>query len=200
MAGTALAGGGAAILRRQRTGDAAAAREAVRLPAPAKPLPAFHAPGFYTANADFYRVDTALTVPRVDVDGWRLRLRGMVERPVTLTFADLLARPLAERDITLNCVSNEVGGPYVGTARWLGAALSDLLREAGIRAGADQLVARSTDGMTIGTPIETIMDGRDTLLAVGMNGEPLPCATAFPCACSPPASTATPARANGSPS
>jgi len=183
LAGTALAGGGAAVLRQRRTGDAAAARQSVRLPAPAdpaKPLPAGVGTGFRTANKDFYRVDTALTVPRIGVDGWRLRIRGMVDKSVTLSFEDLINRPLTERDITLNCVSNEVGGPYIGTARWLGAPLSALLREAGIQAGADQLVARSTDGMTIGTPIDLAMDGRDTLLAVGMNGEPLPLEHGFP--------------------
>jgi DMSO/TMAO reductase YedYZ molybdopterin-dependent catalytic subunit len=182
-AGTALAGGAAALLRRERVGDAVAARAAIQLPSPtdpATPVPAGVAPGFHTANADFYRVDTALTVPRVDVDQWQLRIRGMVDRPTTLNFADLLNQPLTERDITLNCVSNEVGGPYIGTARWLGAPLAPLLRQAGIQAGADQLVARSTDGMTIGTPIEMILDGRDTLLAVGMNGEPLPLEHGFP--------------------
>ncbi|HYN95339.1 MAG TPA: molybdopterin-dependent oxidoreductase, partial [Pilimelia sp.] len=133
-----------------------------------------------TANADFYRVDTALTVPRIDAASWRLRITGMVDRPLELSFAELLARPLMERDITLNCVSNEVGGPYIGTARWLGAPLAPLLRAAGVRRGADQLVARSAEGMTIGTPVETILDGRDAMLAVGMNGEPLPLVNGFP--------------------
>ncbi|KIF01484.1 molybdopterin-binding oxidoreductase, partial [Streptomyces sp. RSD-27] len=141
---------------------------------------------FVTPAAEFYRVDTALVVPRVDAGSWRLTVHGEgVSRPLTLTLADLLARPLTEHDITLCCVSNEVGGPYVGNARWLGARLADLLREAGVRppsqgGPADQLVARSVDGMTIGTPVETVMDGRDALLAVGMNGEPLPFAHGFP--------------------
>jgi DMSO/TMAO reductase YedYZ molybdopterin-dependent catalytic subunit len=183
VAGTALAGAGTAVLRRAGVADAARSREAVRLPPPAdpaRPLPPGAAPGFHTRTADFYRVDTALTVPRLDVDAWRLRLRGMVDRPVELTFADLLDRGLIERDITLSCVSNEVGGPYVGTARWLGTPLAPLLRAAGIQAGADQLVARSTEGMTIGTPLATVLDGRDALLAVGMDGEPLPFAHGFP--------------------
>jgi DMSO/TMAO reductase YedYZ molybdopterin-dependent catalytic subunit len=182
-AGTAATGLSALALRRQRAGSAADDRAAVRLPSPAEPappVPAGTAPGFYTSTTDFYRVDTALTVPRLDVDRWRLRIHGMVDRPLTLSFADLLDRPLTERDITLNCVSNEVGGPYIGTARWLGAPLAALLRHAGVRAGADQLLARSTDGMTIGTPIESIMDGRDTLLAVGMNGQALPFTHGFP--------------------
>ena len=104
----------------------------------------------------------------------------MLDRTAELSFSDLLDRPLIERDITLNCVSNEVGGPYIGTARWLGVPLAPLLRELGVQAGADQVVARSTDGMTIGTPVETVLDGRDTMLCVGMNGEPLPLEHGFP--------------------
>ncbi|NXY96849.1 molybdopterin-dependent oxidoreductase, partial [Streptomyces sp. BR123] len=141
---------------------------------------------FLTPNRDFYRVDTALVVPRVDAGTWRLRIRGEgVTRPLSLDLPALLTRPLVEHDITLTCVSNPVGGPYAGNARWLGVRLADLLREAGVRppsqgGPADQLVARSVDGMTIGTPVETVMDGREALLAVGMNGEPLPFAHGFP--------------------
>jgi DMSO/TMAO reductase YedYZ molybdopterin-dependent catalytic subunit len=135
---------------------------------------------FRTSNADFYRVDTALVVPQVSTDDWKLRVHGMVDREIELDFAALLKRDLIERDITLTCVSNEVGGPYAGTARWLGAPLADLLREAGIRPGADQLLSRSVDGMTIGTPTAVVMDGRDAMLAVGMNGQPLPATHGFP--------------------
>ncbi|GAA1559325.1 sulfite oxidase [Dactylosporangium maewongense] len=182
-AGAAVAGGGAALVRAAGRGAAERSRDAIRLPAPASPappLPAGSGAGFVTANRDFYRVDTALTVPRVDVAGWRLRVRGMVGRPLELTFDDLLRRPLIERDVTLNCVSNEVGGPYVGTARWLGVPLADLLREARPAPGADQVVARSVDGMTIGTPLAVVLDGRDAMLCVGMNGEPLPLEHGFP--------------------
>ncbi|MFB6615472.1 molybdopterin-dependent oxidoreductase [Streptomyces sp. NPDC085524] len=159
---------------------------------PAPPVPAgadLHVPGispFITPNPDFYRVDTALVVPRVDADDWRLTIHGDgVTRPLTLGLQELLARPVVEHDITLCCVSNEVGGPYAGNARWLGVRLGDLLREAGVRppsqgGPADQLVARSVDGMTIGTPVEAVMDGRAALLAVGMNGRPLPFAHGFP--------------------
>ncbi|MFJ4905071.1 molybdopterin-dependent oxidoreductase [Streptomyces sp. NPDC093249] len=175
--------------------NAVASREALRLPRPASPAPPVPAgarlrvPGispFLTPNRDFYRVDTALVVPRVDADTWRLRVHGSgVLREVTYTLRELTERRTVERDITLACVSNEVGGPYVGNARWLGVSLADLLREAGVRppsegGPADQLVARSVDGMTIGTPVETVMDGRDALLAFGMNGEPLPFAHGFP--------------------
>ncbi|WP_392896596.1 molybdopterin-dependent oxidoreductase [Streptomyces sp. LN699] len=196
---TALASTGAGALGRALTGrsgqGAAASRAAVRLPAPASAAAATPAraalriPGisaFTTPNKDFYRVDTALVVPKVDADTWRLRIHGKgVPRPRTYTFQDLLDRPLIERNITLTCVSNEVGGPYVGNARWLGVPLADLLREAGVKAPskggpADQLVARSVDGMTLGTPVEDLLDGRDAMLAVGMNGEPLPFDHGFP--------------------
>jgi DMSO/TMAO reductase YedYZ molybdopterin-dependent catalytic subunit len=176
-AGTAAAAGGTVLLR--RTAGATRSRDAVRLPLAADPGPPVPV-GLLTANADFYRVDTALTVPRVDLDSWRLSIRGLVDRPVELSFADLVARPLVERPITLNCVSNEVGGPYVGTARWLGVPLAPLLREVGVRPGADQMLARSVDGMTIGTPVAAVLDGRDALLCVGMNGEPLPFEHGFP--------------------
>lgn len=122
----------------------------------------------------------------MDADTWRLTLHGDgVAHPLTLGLRELLARPLVEHDVTLTCVSNEVGGPYAGNARWLGVRLADLLREAGVRppsqgGPADQLVARSVDGMTIGTPVETVMDGREALLAVGMDGAPLPFAHGFP--------------------
>ena len=180
-AGAAATGGVAVLLGRSATSTRV--RESVRLPAPTEPAPPFPAgvePGFVTANPDFYRVDTALTVPRVDLDSWRLTIGGMVDSPAELSFAELLDRPLVERVVTLNCVSNEVGGPYIGTARWLGVPLAPLLREVGVRPGADQLLARSVDGMTIGTPMAALFDGREPLLCVGMNGEPLPPEHGFP--------------------
>jgi DMSO/TMAO reductase YedYZ molybdopterin-dependent catalytic subunit len=181
--GAVLAGGGSEIIKRARGGAIAESREAIKLPAAAqaaKPLPAGVAAGFTTPNADFYRVDTALTLPRIDVNTWSLRIHGMVGEETELSFTDLLNRPLVERDITLNCVSNEVGGPYIGTARWLGVPLAPLLREIGIDPGADQVVARSAEGMTIGTPVQTVLDGRDAMLCVGMNGEPLSLVHGFP--------------------
>ncbi|MET7421405.1 molybdopterin-dependent oxidoreductase [Dactylosporangium sp. NPDC005555] len=181
--GAAAAGGGAAALHIAGRSAADRSRESIRLPAPASaapPLPGGLDEGFVTANRDFYRVDTALTVPRVDAGSWRLKIKGMVGRPVELSFDDLLRRPLIERDITLNCVSNEVGGPYVGTARWLGVHLAELLREVRPSPEADQLVARSVEGMTIGTPLSVVLDGRDAMLCVGMNGEPLPLDHGFP--------------------
>ena len=181
-AGAAAAGGGAALLG--RSSGAAQVRESVRLPAaaePAPPLPPGIDPGFVTANPDFYRVDTALTVPRVDLASWRLTIGGLVDSPVELSFADLLDRPLVERVVTLNCVSNEVGGPYISTANFVGVALRDVLDEAGVQVGADQLVGRSSDGWNCGTPTEVVLEpGRGALLALAMNGEPLPAEHGFP--------------------
>ncbi|MEU8076039.1 molybdopterin-dependent oxidoreductase [Catellatospora citrea] len=182
IAGASTAAGGlSAALRNFTSGSSERSRETITLPAPVQPAgPRNTSPGFYTPVADFYRVDTALAIPQIDAAQWRLRIHGMVERPVTIGFDDLLAMGLVERDITLNCVSNEVGGPYIGTTRWLGVPLAPLLRQAGIRPGADQLVARSVDGMTLGIPVQTVLDGRDAMLAVAMDGQPLPPKHGFP--------------------
>lgn len=163
---------------------------AVDLPAAADPAPPFPAgleqrvPGISplrTPTGDFYRVDTRLTLPIVDVDSWSLTIDGDVEREVTVSFDDLLAMPLVERDITLTCVSNEVGGSYIGAARWLGVRLTDLLDLAGIDGTrADQLLSTDVDGMTISTPLALATDGRDAMIAVGMNGESLTREHGFP--------------------
>jgi DMSO/TMAO reductase YedYZ molybdopterin-dependent catalytic subunit len=167
----------------------ATARQALHLPRPSESASALPAgvnldiPGltpFITPNADFYRVDTAIVLPQVAPSSWQLRIHGMVAREITLTFDQLLRRPLIEDYVTLCCVSNPVGGPYIGNALWLGASLAALLRQAGIKAGADQLLCTSVDGFTSGTPVQTVMDGRDALLAVAMNGQPLPVAHGFP--------------------
>jgi DMSO/TMAO reductase YedYZ molybdopterin-dependent catalytic subunit len=183
----AAAGALGQFLSRRKQADAS--RAAVTLPAPAEASPAASTGSelgvdglspFYTPNADFYRVDTALIVPSVTAEDWRLRVHGMVEREITLDFGQLIDRPLIERDVTLACVSNEVGGEYVGNARWLGAPLADLLAEAGVDPGATQLVSTSDDGFTAGTPVAAVTDGRDAMLAVAMNGEPLPIEHGFP--------------------
>jgi DMSO/TMAO reductase YedYZ molybdopterin-dependent catalytic subunit len=180
------AGAGQALLSRF---NVSAARSGITLPAPAVtgPRPPGGAqlavPGispFTTPDGNFYRVDTALSLPQVPPEQWHLRVHGMVERELEITFDQLLKRPLTEADITLACVSNQVGGPYVGNARWLGASLAALLREARVKRGADQILSTSADGWTCGTPIQTVMDGRNALLAVAMNGQPLPVAHGFP--------------------
>jgi DMSO/TMAO reductase YedYZ molybdopterin-dependent catalytic subunit len=166
-----------------------AARNAIRFPRPADPAPPLPAgvslpvPGispFITPNSQFYRVDTALLVPEVDPSNWRLRIHGMVAREIDVTFGELLRRPLIEDYITLCCVSNPVGGPYIGNAKWLGASLASLLREARPRAGATQLLCTSADGFTSGTPLAVVLDGRDSLVAVAMNGTVLPVNHGFP--------------------
>jgi DMSO/TMAO reductase YedYZ molybdopterin-dependent catalytic subunit len=135
---------------------------------------------FITPNGSFYRVDTALTLPQVDPSSWQLRIHGMVKRELTITLDDLLRQPLIEDYITLCCVSNPVSGDYIGNAKWLGASLASLLRKAGIQPGADQLLCTSVDGYTSGTPAQVIMDDRDALLAVAMNGTALPVEHGFP--------------------
>ena len=185
-AGVAAASGVAGRLltsRRQVT----AARNAVVLPAPRQtppPLPAgVQVPGvtpYVSPNADFYRIDTALYPPQVDPSTWQLRIHGMVRNPITITWEQLLQRPMIERYVTLACVSNQVGGDLIGNARWLGTPIKALLDEADPLPGADQVVQRSVDGWTCGTPTAALRDGRDALLAIGMNGEPLPVGHGFP--------------------
>ncbi|MCT2585667.1 molybdopterin-dependent oxidoreductase [Actinophytocola gossypii] len=168
--------------------DVEASRRAVgrlRVAEPAPPIPAgADFPGtvsFLTDNRDFYRIDTALTVPRVTADGWSLRVHGLVDRELELDFAAIRERPLVERTITMACVSNEVGGSLVSTANFIGVPLRDVLLEAGVRPEADQLLSTSVDGFTAGSPVDAVLDPeRGALLAIGMNGEPLPVEHGFP--------------------
>lgn len=166
-----------------------AIRQALRLPPPRTTVtvPAgaeLDLPGLsplYTPNAEFYRVDTALTVPEVDPASWRLVVDGMVGRRVELTFDQLVGMGLDEYSITLTCVSNEVGGDLLGTAKWIGVPVRDLLAMARPAPGADMVLSRSIDGFTASTPLDALTDpGRDAILAVGMNGEPLPLEHGFP--------------------
>jgi DMSO/TMAO reductase YedYZ molybdopterin-dependent catalytic subunit len=133
-----------------------------------------------TPTDTFYRVDTNLVVPQVDVDTWTLEVDGMVEKPFTMTFAELAAMPLIERDITMTCVSNEVGGGYIGSARWLGVKLTDVLDRAGITGSPDQVLSTAVDGFTISTPLAVVRDGRDAMIAIGMNGAQLSDTHGFP--------------------
>jgi len=133
-----------------------------------------------TPNADFYRIDTALVVPRVAVEPWRLRITGLVDRPYELTFAELLGMASVEQSLTLSCVSNEVGGDLVGNAVWLGVPLTEILERARVQDGATQIVGRSVDGFTAGFPTEVAFDGHPAIVAIGMNGEPLPAIHGFP--------------------
>ncbi len=182
-----LVGGIGRILQRQS--EVVGEREDLVLPepdSPSSPLPAdadLDVEGldpFVTPNADFYRIDTALVVPQVSKDSWSLKIGGMVDNPVELSFADLLSRPQVERHVTLSCVSNPIGGDLIGNALWQGVLLKDVLDEAGVHPDATQVVSRSIDGWTAGTPTEVIMDGRDAILAIAMNGEPLPARHGYP--------------------
>ncbi|WP_448629344.1 molybdopterin-dependent oxidoreductase [Cellulomonas soli] len=167
----------------------AAARAALRLPQAvraAAPVPSgAQVPvegvgAVVTANGDFYRIDTAFTVPQVDPATWSLRVHGMVEREVVVSFEELLGQDMVEAYVTLACVSNPVGGDLVSNARWLGVPVREVLGRAGPVAGADMVLSRSVDGFTASTPLPVLLDGRDALLAVGMNGEPLPTEHGFP--------------------
>jgi hypothetical protein len=131
-------------------------------------------------NTLFYRIDTALVVPAVDPNDWRLRIHGLVDREITVTYRQLLARSRTEAWVTICCVSNPVGGDLIGNAWWSGVRVADLLREAGVRPEANAVKQTSKDGWTCGTPLEALTDGRNALLAFAMNGEPLPLEHGFP--------------------
>ncbi|SNS87543.1 DMSO/TMAO reductase YedYZ, molybdopterin-dependent catalytic subunit [Geodermatophilus pulveris] len=189
--GAAVVTGGAGRLLLRRF-DVGGARADLVLPRPTSPAPALPAGAdlsrtvdglspLFTDNREFYRVDTAITVPQISPADYRLTLTGMFDSPRSYTLDELLGRDdVIERDITLTCVSNEVGGLLAGTARWLGVPLGTILRENGIRPGSDQLVCRSSDGMTIGAPTRSALEVEDAMLAFGMNGEPLPVQHGFP--------------------
>jgi DMSO/TMAO reductase YedYZ molybdopterin-dependent catalytic subunit len=163
--------------------------DTVTLPAPARDLPppapatSFEVDGLaplFVPNDEFYRIDTVLSVPQIDPGDWRLRVTGMVEREVELDYRQLRDLRQIEQDVTIACVSNEVGGGLVGNARWQGVALSDVLEQAGVADGASQIVGRSFDGWTAGFPTEAAFDGRGAMIAIGMNDEPLPARHGFP--------------------
>ncbi|BBY79385.1 molybdopterin-dependent oxidoreductase [Mycolicibacterium pulveris] len=137
-------------------------------------------PSFITDNDEFYRIDTALTVPQLSRTDWQLTIHGMVDRETTYRFDDLQRFEAIEKLVTLTCVSNPVGGDLIGNAAWSGYRVRDLLAEAGIHPDADMVLSTSVDGFTAGTPVEALTDGRDALLAVGMNGEPLPTEHGYP--------------------
>jgi len=194
--GAAVVGGVAAVAgaRLLDGGDAEVFGSPPRpLPAPARVLPGGSmdaamaadlglegASPLLTPNASFFRIDVADSVPVVETDSWRLSVRGLVERPFELSYDDLLDLPHVSVPITLACVSNRIGGGLIGTAIWQGVELSTLLERAGVAPGGTQVVGRSVDGFTAGFPTSVALDGRPALVAVGMNGEPLPRRHGFP--------------------
>ena len=135
---------------------------------------------YITPSSDFYRIDTALVVPQVDPKGWKLKIGGLVDKPYELTLDEILAMDLVEHTVTLTCVSNPVGDEYVGNAVWHGVPLTTILDRAGIQSAGKQIVGVSVDGFDASFPTELAYDGRTALLAVGMNGEPLPVKHGFP--------------------
>jgi DMSO/TMAO reductase YedYZ molybdopterin-dependent catalytic subunit len=137
-------------------------------------------PSFVTSNADFYRIDTALSVPQLSRADWRLKIHGMVDREITYSFQDLERFEVVEKLVTLTCVSNPVGGELISNAAWSGYRVRDLLAEAGVHPDADMVLSMSIDGFTAGTPVDALTDKRDALLAVGMNGQPLPTEHGYP--------------------
>lgn len=153
---------------------------------PAPPVPAdvtpkgVALPSFITSNDDFYRIDTALSVPQLARGDWRLRIHGMVDHEVVYSFDDLKKFEPVEKTVTLTCVSNPVGGDLISNATWTGYRVRDLLRDNGIHPDADMVLSTSVDGFTAGTPVEALTDGRDSLLAIGMNGVPLPVEHGYP--------------------
>jgi DMSO/TMAO reductase YedYZ molybdopterin-dependent catalytic subunit len=186
---SAGAAASAALGRRLRSSEVVeSARRTIRIPRPAsvQAVPAtqpFTVPAlspYVTPNADFYRIDTALFAPAVDVDSWRLAVSGMVDEPFSIAYDELLSLASEERAVTLQCVSNEIGGSLVGNAVWQGVPLDVLLDRAGVQQGATQIVGRSVDRWTAGFPTELARDGRVAMVAYAMNGQPLPVAHGFP--------------------
>ena len=184
LAGAAIT---AAVGRRLQSGfSAMGSRMAVVLPKASKTVTTYEGLAtkgitpFITPNRDFYRIDTNFTVPQLKAEDWTLKITGMVDRELTFTYDEILAMPQEEHRITIACVSNRVGGDLIGNALWLGTPLLPLLEQAGIDPAADQVVGRAFDGFTTGFPVANLQDGRNALLAVGMNGEPLPLDHGFP--------------------
>ncbi|MCU1516639.1 MAG: oxidoreductase [Pseudarthrobacter sp.] len=187
-AAAGIAATGGRLLSAARS-NIAQARGALQLPSPVKAAAAIPAgvqspvsgvTPWVTPNGDFYRIDTALSVPEINADDWELRVHGLVEEEVRLTFADLLDADLFESHVTLTCVSNPVGGNLAGNAKWLGFPIREVLKRARPTAGADMVLSTSIDGFSASTPLEVLQDDRDAILAIGMNGEPLPLEHGYP--------------------
>ena len=185
VAAIAVAAGGRLVGRSRAAVESS--RRLLRLPVTRGAVPAGAQRGapaglapWRVPNNDFYRIDTALVVPAVDPASWRLRIHGLVDREITLGYRELLDRRITEDWVTICCVSNPVGGDLIGNAWWSGVRIADLLREAGVHPDADAVKQTSKDGWTCGTPIEALTDDRNAMLAVAMNGEPLPVEHGFP--------------------
>ena len=168
-----------------QVGSTASITETLPPPLPEASLDVTGMPPLITPADDFYLIDTALSSPRINVDNWTLKVMGEVDNPIELSYNDLISLPTREADVTLSCISNEVGGGLVSNGRWTGVLLSDVLKEAGvspekITSASEQLVGRSADGWTAGFPTETALDGREALVAFGLNGSELPLKHGYP--------------------
>jgi DMSO/TMAO reductase YedYZ molybdopterin-dependent catalytic subunit len=180
LGGNALGSSNDAESSRDQVGNLVAAQKSPPVPAGAD-FAADGTPSFVTDNADFYRIDTALTIPQVSTQEWSLKIHGMVNTEKTFSYADIRNRKLVEKQITMTCVSNEVGGQYISNANFIGVPIRDLLLEAGVHEDANELLSTSIDDFTAGTPVSTLMDpARGAMLAIGMNGQPLPVEHGFP--------------------
>jgi hypothetical protein len=192
-AGTAVVAVGAKALSSGGSGSARVAATSATLPSPVATLPPqlrslASTPNLdiagitplITPNDDFFRIDTAFSVPRVDLANWRLEIKGDVRSPFSISYDELLAMPQVEAPVTLACVSNRVGGTLIGTAMWQGVELRTLLDRAGVEPSGEQIVGTSVDGFTAGFPTSAAFDGRSSLVAIGMNGVPLPLENGFP--------------------
>jgi DMSO/TMAO reductase YedYZ molybdopterin-dependent catalytic subunit len=180
LGGNAIGVGKDAEASRDQVGPLVAAVKEPPLP-PGADFAGDGSPTFTTDNADFYRIDTALTIPQVSTSEWSLKIHGMVNAEKTFSYADIRNRKLVEKRITMTCVSNEVGGQYISNATFIGVPIRDLLLEAGVHESADELLSTSIDGFTAGTPVSTLLDpNRGAMLAIGMNGAPLPVEHGFP--------------------
>ncbi|MFA7000511.1 MAG: molybdopterin-dependent oxidoreductase, partial [Candidatus Paceibacterota bacterium] len=188
IGGLGLLSGVAGVLINRRLHSVTGDRESFALPSapPPSPIPAdvqpqgVQLPSFITPNGDFYRIDTALSVPQLARVDFRLRIHGMVDREVTYTFDDLAKFQPITKTVTLTCVSNPVGGNLISNATWTGYRVADLLRDSGIHPDADMVLSTSVDGFTAGTPVEALTDARESMLAIGMNGVPLPVEHGYP--------------------
>jgi DMSO/TMAO reductase YedYZ molybdopterin-dependent catalytic subunit len=185
--GTAVAGSEPGLLQPSQRGGGAGSSGSEALPEAAAEasLDVEGMPPLFTPNEDFYLIDTAISSPRINRDRWTLNIKGAVDNPIELSYDDLLSLPTREADITLSCISNEVGGGLISNARWTGILLSDVLQEAGlsqdkIASASEQLVGRSVDDWTSGFPTEIAFDGREALVAFGMNDEELPLKNGYP--------------------
>src|SRR5829696_2785107 len=192
VAGLAATGLGRALVSKGEASNTTPLKSGLSLTHKALPAPPPEAsldvpgmPPLITPAEDFYLIDTALTSPRINVDNWTLSVKGALDNPIELTYNDLLSMPTREADITLSCVSNELGGDLISNGRWAGVLLSDVLKEAGVsrnklNGASEQLVGRSVDGWTAGFKTDVALDGREALVAFGLNGDELPLKHGYP--------------------